>query len=161
MARSMHPPAMQWKVGYGTIEEDLEALRSVLGYAFYTKDQQKMGQLILLPLFQRLPLTDQEMWRGLHALIMGDQAQGSAKLEKAAAPDKPGICYVLCNLYVACAQETQRMHLLAQAQRYREQAAKYFDLALQVHAHAEDLNVIQQRPWFAWNEPLALLSSGK
>jgi hypothetical protein len=83
-AQSTHPAPVQWKAGTGSLEEDMEALRSVLGFAFYTKDKQHLGQSLALPLFQRLPLADQKMWRGLHALLMEDQAQGEVLLEQAA-----------------------------------------------------------------------------
>ena len=86
LARSSPPAIVKWEVGSetGTIEEHLEALRTVLGCAIYTRDSAAMVQAIALPLFKRLPLADQVMWRGLQALLAGDQVQGRALLEEAA-----------------------------------------------------------------------------
>ena len=84
LARSTQPTKVNWKPGSGTLEEDLEALRTVLGYAVFAGDTAAMKRMMAMPLFHRLPLADQVMWCGLQSLCMGDQTQGRAQLEEAA-----------------------------------------------------------------------------
>ncbi len=78
------PSTLQWRLGQGSIEEDMEALRTMLGVAFYVANYVQMAQLLATPLFQRLPIADQQMWQGLHLLYTGQQIQGEAILQKAA-----------------------------------------------------------------------------
>src|SRR5262249_4751149 len=67
----------------GSVEEELEALRTALGYAFYKQDQAKMAQLLKTPLFRRLPPVDRKMWSGLLALLTGDKQRFRSFLEEA------------------------------------------------------------------------------
>jgi len=78
------PEPVQWTPRTGTLEEDLEGLRSTLGYVFYIKDAPEMRRALALPLFQRLPLADQITWQGLYAVLTGDESQAYLLLERAA-----------------------------------------------------------------------------
>lgn len=85
LARSTQPSAINWKPEFhSSTAEHLEALRTMLGYALYKKDSVIAEQTLTMPLFQRLPLADQMLWRGLHLLSTGDIVQGRAILEEAA-----------------------------------------------------------------------------
>lgn len=85
LARSTQPGQLDWKLNpRSTLAENLEALRTVLGHALYTRDRSAMTQWIATPLFRRLSLADRIMWGGLHSLLSGDNAQGRALLEEAA-----------------------------------------------------------------------------
>jgi hypothetical protein len=84
MAQLTLPPAIKWKPGSGTLEEDLEALRIFLGYTFYTNNKTDMERTMDVPLFHRLPLADRVMWKGLYALLSGDRLQGRVLLEESA-----------------------------------------------------------------------------
>jgi len=84
LARATHPPTMNWKAGTGSLEESLEALRTAIGTAFYTGNNEQVKHLITQPHFQRLPLADQLLWKGLQALLAGQFIQGRNLLERAA-----------------------------------------------------------------------------
>jgi len=77
-------PELKWTPGSGSLEEDLEALRTVAGRAFYTRDREALTGTIAMPLFERLPLVDQLVWRALDALLSGDETKGRALLEESA-----------------------------------------------------------------------------
>lgn len=67
-----------------SIEEDMEALRTMLGYAIYINDVDAARGLAEQPLFKRLPSPDQLMWRGLISLLIGRDEEGLSLLKKAA-----------------------------------------------------------------------------
>lgn len=68
------PAKMRWTIGVGQLEEDLEALRSKLGHAFYTHDLSEMDTFLSMPLFQRLPVADRQTWQALRLLEGNEQA---------------------------------------------------------------------------------------
>ncbi|MCD6486973.1 MAG: hypothetical protein J7K35_06585 [Syntrophobacterales bacterium] len=84
MAGLADVPELKWKQDAGSIEEDIETLRTVLGYAFIKKDIERMKSAAAKPLFLRLPLADQLMWNGLQMMINGDRMQGLSLLEESA-----------------------------------------------------------------------------
>jgi hypothetical protein len=84
LARSSLPSAVTWTTSAANLEENLEALRTHLGCAFYRRSGEVMARSMAQPLFRLLPLADRLMWRGLHTLLAGDQVPGRALLEDAA-----------------------------------------------------------------------------
>jgi len=79
------PDKINWEYDPGiTLVENLEALRTLIGCAIYTKDIDAIKEMLNLPVFQRLPLVDQMLWRGLYLLYSDDFKQGRTLLEKAA-----------------------------------------------------------------------------
>ncbi|MGH2509515.1 MAG: hypothetical protein ACRDHZ_19225, partial [Ktedonobacteraceae bacterium] len=74
LVSASYPFTFFWKPGDGSIEEDLEALRTGLGYAFYIRNYGQIKRYTLFPLFQRLPLVDQKMWQGILLLTIDDGA---------------------------------------------------------------------------------------
>lgn len=78
------PVEVQWIPGMGLIEEDLEALRSQLGYACSVHDKHLQAVLIAMPHFQRLPLADRLTWQALYHWECGEQTQALALLKDAA-----------------------------------------------------------------------------
>lgn len=85
LARGTSPNKIEWKYNPSTtLAENLEALRTVLGCAIYTQNFQIVKQLTAMPLFQRLPLVDQMLWRGLYSIYAHDYIQGRTLLEEAA-----------------------------------------------------------------------------
>lgn len=84
MAGLADVPELKWKQDVGSIEEDMEALRTLMGYAFIKKDIEGMKSAAVKPLFLRLPLADQLMWNGLQMMINGDSVQGLSLLEQSA-----------------------------------------------------------------------------
>ncbi|GHO65069.1 hypothetical protein KSC_039610 [Ktedonobacter sp. SOSP1-52] len=79
------PLDIEWEPGVGSPEEDIEAFRTVLGYALVAKDFKKAKQLIIKPLFRRLPLPDQLMWTGLLLLLTGEDFKNGCRHLEAAA----------------------------------------------------------------------------
>lgn len=85
LALSQPPAPAMWKRDTSSIEEDMEALRTIIGYTCYTRNLASMERWLTHPLFTRLPLPDQLLWRGLYGLSSKDQApQGLALLDEAA-----------------------------------------------------------------------------
>ncbi|MEO7021334.1 MAG: hypothetical protein ABI234_14345 [Ktedonobacteraceae bacterium] len=72
LVSAKYPFSFSWKPGDGSLEEDLEALRTGLGYALYVRKSTMMKQYMLYPLFQHLPLADQKMWTGVMLLTTND-----------------------------------------------------------------------------------------
>jgi tetratricopeptide (TPR) repeat protein len=85
LTQSRQPETVTWKAGLGYIEEDMEALRTVIGVAFYYRNAASMERLIAHPLFFRLPLAEQMLWRGLFALQIKSQVQQAQELLDKAA----------------------------------------------------------------------------
>jgi len=86
LALSQPPTPTLWKRDTGSLEEDMEALRTMIGYTCYTRNLASMERWLTHPLFARLPLPDQLLWRGLYGLYSKDQTpQGLALLDEAAA----------------------------------------------------------------------------
>ena len=84
LALSQPPAPTMWKRDTGSIEEDMEALRTMIGYTCYTRNITGMERWLTHPLFARLPLPDQLLWRGLYGLYSKDQVQqGLALLDEA------------------------------------------------------------------------------
>jgi tetratricopeptide (TPR) repeat protein len=85
LARGTSPDKTEWKYKKdSTLVENLETFRTVLGCAIYTQDIQTVKQMVAMPIFQRLPLADQLLWRGLYLLCAHDHIQGCTLLEEAA-----------------------------------------------------------------------------
>ncbi|MFL5704713.1 MAG: tetratricopeptide repeat protein, partial [Ktedonobacteraceae bacterium] len=84
LARSTRPDEVKWDVGFASLEEDLESLRTFLGYAYYVQSSAQMQSQVTSPLFQRLPLADQIMWYGLQALLTSHHSEGRTLLEESA-----------------------------------------------------------------------------
>lgn len=76
------PMEVKWTPGAGLVEEDLEALRSMLGYACYTRNQQMLEELMSLPLWQRLPPVDRLTWQALGHWIAGESEQAIELLKE-------------------------------------------------------------------------------
>lgn len=83
MVRSSPPPPISWKKGSGLMEEDLEALRTAMGYTFFYGRPTALTKLTQTPLFQRLPLADQFLWSGLTLLLKGDISESKRLLTEA------------------------------------------------------------------------------
>ena len=66
----------------GSLEENMEALRIILACAFYRRDNALFAKLLILPLFYRLPIPDQDLWRGLYEFCTRNNTQGRALLEE-------------------------------------------------------------------------------
>lgn len=73
LASARYPLTFTWRPEGGSIEEDLEALRTGLGYALYIRDYAQMKQYTLSSLFQHLPIVDQKMWMGTMLLMVGNE----------------------------------------------------------------------------------------
>jgi hypothetical protein len=67
----------------GTLEEDMEALRTVLGVWYAQRDHVRLTQLLTVATFHRLPRAEQLLWSGLCASLVAP-ADGRALLERAA-----------------------------------------------------------------------------
>lgn len=84
LVQSMQPATVTWKAGLGCIEEDMEALRTVLGVMLYQRNVAAMERLLAHPLIYRLPFAEQLLWRGLFALhTKAHVPQGLELLDKA------------------------------------------------------------------------------
>lgn len=116
LANSQALPSMNWQPGSGTLEEDLEALRIMLGYAFARQKRQLMKETLASPLLLRLPRADQLLWSGLYFLLAGDNTQGQAALEKAAS-------FGWQRAYLVLAVHLLNQKQTRAAQRYLELAA--------------------------------------
>jgi len=85
LARGESPAKINWKYNPGvTSAENLEAFRTMLGYAVYKRDMQTLRDGISTPLFRRLPLVDQLLWQGLYLVSANEPEQGRELLEEAA-----------------------------------------------------------------------------
>jgi hypothetical protein len=103
----------------GSLEEFLEALRTSLGYAISKRDIQFVEQLMNMPLFQRLPLADQLMWRGLHSLLTGEQLKGRSLLEEAASKFGYQRAAFVLTVYLL------EQNMLSEAKRFLKQATAH------------------------------------
>lgn len=118
LARSSLPTMGTWNVSTNDLEGNLEALRTSLGYEFYRRNSENMARSIAHPLFRLLPLADKVMWRGLHALLAGDQMQGRTLLEEAAI--KFGYRRAALTLAIHFLEQNK----IGDARRFLEQASK-------------------------------------
>ncbi|KKL48630.1 hypothetical protein LCGC14_2323590, partial [marine sediment metagenome] len=84
MVSCKQPPKVSWEPGNGGLEEDLEALQTLLGCAFHHHDHDAVERLVALPLFHRLPLASRTMWHGLRGICFGKSIHGRTLLEEAA-----------------------------------------------------------------------------
>jgi hypothetical protein len=84
LARHSRSQRLGWKPRGGPLEQELEALRTILGHAFHDSDRAAFARALSMPVFLRLPLADQLFWRGLHALLNKDPFQARALLDQAA-----------------------------------------------------------------------------
>ena len=78
--RMQVPEAIKWVAHSGYLEENMESLRIALASAFYRRDTERLAQLIEFSLFYRLPLPDQDLWRGLYEFSTKHNTQGRALL---------------------------------------------------------------------------------
>ncbi len=85
LAEAQSLPGMSWQPGVGTMEEDLEALRTVLGFAFARENRELMKKALASPLLLRLPRADQLFWSGLYFLLAGENAQAQKLLQHSSA----------------------------------------------------------------------------
>ncbi len=83
LARSSPPPVVTLEIGHGTLEMQMETLRTILGVCFYRRNETEMKRMLEIPLFYRLPLADQLTWRGLYALLIGNKTQANNLLKEA------------------------------------------------------------------------------
>lgn len=72
LASATYPLPFTWKPGSGLFEEDLEALRTSLGHALYTRNYARMKRYTRHSLFTHLPVADQKIWTGAMLLRAGD-----------------------------------------------------------------------------------------
>ncbi|QBD81481.1 hypothetical protein EPA93_38140 [Ktedonosporobacter rubrisoli] len=84
LSRSKAPLGILPTAGGGTIEEEMEQLRSALGVAFYRHEVARMQAAIQTPLFAHLPNPDRQTWQALYALLKGNARQAESLLDEAA-----------------------------------------------------------------------------
>jgi tetratricopeptide (TPR) repeat protein len=85
LARGISPNKPQWRCDpKAELAESLEALRTSVGYAIYTRDAKAAKEAISEHMFRRLPIADQMLWRGLYELTFNDTAEGRTLLEEVA-----------------------------------------------------------------------------
>ena len=85
ITRGISPEKIVWSYDPKAIAiENLEAFRTFLGYLFYNSDNKALENALTEPIFQRLPLADQLLWRGLYAIMINDLEQGRRLLANAA-----------------------------------------------------------------------------
>lgn len=85
MAQSSTPAPVTWQRDTASVEEDLEALRTMLGYLYHSGKLVEMEHWIAHPLLARLPLADQLLWRGLAGLHIQSRLHGCLTLLDKAA----------------------------------------------------------------------------
>jgi thioredoxin-like negative regulator of GroEL len=85
LARGESPVRPEWayEPNAGT-PISLEALRTMIGYALYSRDAAAAQKAISMPMFLRLPIADQLLWRGLYAVKFADALSGRTLLEESA-----------------------------------------------------------------------------
>jgi hypothetical protein len=95
MAQAVRPAAEpSWTAGSGSTEEELEALRTVLGVRFAGHRQAAMAAAMALPQFQRLPAAERLLWQGL-AELRTDPRAALRPLTEAVALGHPRAALVL------------------------------------------------------------------
>jgi hypothetical protein len=77
------PAVPEWRPGAGTLPEDLEALRTVLGLRAARGERAELASALKLPLFRHLPAPERLLWAGVAALP-DDPARGRDLLTEAA-----------------------------------------------------------------------------
>ena len=130
------PNTLEWQQGKGTFEEDLEALRTHLGFAFYMNDRASMEKAISMALFHRLPMADQIMWQGLHARLTGNIARSHALLEEAATKwEYPRAAFILAVWLMEVGRLNETDYFLSRAGRERTDPKLAL---LRAYIHARD-----------------------
>jgi hypothetical protein len=122
LATARMPPQLHWPRETGSLEEDLESLRTYLGALYYHHQHDEMERELTHSLFLRLPLAERLLWRGLIDLGNSDRRKnGLALLDRAATGHRYyRACLVLTLYYVEA-------NSLSAAQRYLNMTAAIRD----------------------------------
>ena len=105
------PGEPPWQPGTGSLPEDLEALRTLMGLRAARRDG-RLAETVRTPLFRRLPAQERLMWTGL-SLMETEPERGRELLEAAARDHGYGrAALVLAALDAEQGRYATTMHLL-------------------------------------------------
>ncbi|MBO2445701.1 hypothetical protein J4573_01220 [Actinomadura barringtoniae] len=105
------PGEPPWQPGSGSLPEDLEALRTLMGLRAARRDG-RLAETVRTPLFRRLPAQERLMWTGL-SLMQTEPERGRELLEAAARDHGYGrAALVLAALDAEQGRYGTTMHLL-------------------------------------------------